>query len=181
MRKQQWVYFNSHPHEEDDVVKWGRKWQDKRFQLTSSRRGWHHFCYRTDSICDISTHILTKRMTSAEARKRYRYLISTHILTKRMTKKEKRKESKVVFQLTSSRRGWRNGKSKRIRNWIYFNSHPHEEDDVCQVARRFVHIPNFNSHPHEEDDIIHSFAAPTIYISTHILTKRMTQRMYTMQ
>ena len=56
---------------------------------------------------------------------------------------------------------------------VYFNSHPHEEDDAMFV---FLHISAtyFNSHPHEEDDYIF-FAFQNYYnISTHILTKRMT-------
>ncbi len=56
---------------------------------------------------NISTHILTKRMTKLEARINGSLAISTHILTKRMTTL------------------WRS-------MWTlpaYFNSHPHEEDD----------------------------------------------------
>ena len=36
---------------------------------------------------------------------------------------------------------------------VYFNSHPHEEDDESQLecSRRKRY---FNSHPHEEDDCI---------------------------
>ena len=34
---------------------------------------------------------------------------------------------------------------------VYFNSHPHEEDDVIQVLSNW-HSEYFNSHPHEEDD-----------------------------
>ena len=35
----------------------------------------------------------------------------------------------------------------------YFNSHPHEEDDVNQNTMPLYMI-HFNSHPHEEDDDI---------------------------
>ena len=55
-------YFNSHPHEEDDVN-------------TTSRLA--HF--------GISTHILTKRMTTSLVSYGGSGNISTHILTKRMT------------------------------------------------------------------------------------------------
>ena len=34
---------------------------------------------------------------------------------------------------------------------IYFNSHPHEEDDKVGVIQNFPRY-YFNSHPHEEDD-----------------------------
>ena len=36
----------------------------------------------------------------------------------------------------------------------------------------------FNSHPHEEDDGEYVFYQDVIYISTHILTRRMTIRHY---
>ena len=77
----------------------------------------------------ISTHILTKRMTLRTARRYCVVSISTHILTKRMTVRSIR------------RRTW----------FLYFNSHPHEEDDTAPPLWRGVFI-----------------------ISTHILTKRMT-------
>ena len=59
--------------------------------------------------------------------------ISTHILTKRMTRCD----------------GW---------------------EERCNVY--------FNSHPHEEDDTFISFKYSSLYISTHILTKRMTRKSY---
>ena len=56
-------HFNSHPHEEDD-----------------------HGEYNEESEEYISTHILTKRMTTREEGQDAYELISTHILTKRMTR-----------------------------------------------------------------------------------------------
>ena len=55
---------------------------------------------------DISTHILTKRMTIQRKGIVPHRFISTHILTKRMT-------SGCLYILA----------------YMYFNSHPHEEDD----------------------------------------------------
>ena len=78
---------------------------------------------------------------------------------------------------------------------IYFNSHPHEEDDsidayiptVIYISTHILtkrmtlplliclfHLFHFNSHPHEEDDGISQWKFNGINISTHILTKRMT-------
>ena len=143
----------------------------------------------------ISTHILTKRMTRLFFLHSLQGNISTHILTKRMTLLDTdRKVSDGYFnshpheeddniqlsfsllcnpfQLTSSRRGWRNW-TEEVSAANYFNSHPHEEDDVvCKNifivlflfqltssrrgwrlrSDRNVYIRNFNSHPHEEDD-----------------------------
>ena len=123
----------------------------------------------------ISTHILTKRMTLSCHWICVAFNISTHILTKRMTF-----HACVRVPLTE-----------------HFNSHPHEEDDwnICanftvtelfqltssrrgwHDARNWRITPkrNFNSHPHEEDDEYHHERLERRkYISTHILTKRMT-------
>ena len=56
---------------------------------------------------------------------------------------------------------------------MYFNSHPHEEDDITEKGE-ITHGNNFNSHPHEEDDLAEVKSAVDEFISTHILTKRMT-------
>ena len=123
------------------------------------------------------------------------FKISTHILTKRMTSMGYKKKQVSIFQLTSSRRGWRN-------STIFFpidgnfNSHPHEEDDEQKVGRtvasgifqltssrrgwhqwgtRRSKWVYFNSHPHEEDDYIDEDLRQELNISTHILTKRMTR------
>ena len=58
---------------------------------------------------------------------------------------------------------------------VYFNSHPHEEDDRKSTSTRQSSM-HFNSHPHEEDDATFLRVLSNINISTHILTKRMTQQ-----
>ena len=35
---------------------------------------------------------------------------------------------------------------------LYFNSHPHEEDDARPPVWSYLPLKYFNSHPHEEDD-----------------------------
>ena len=167
-----WINFNSHPHEEDDLVypvqfhfnnisthiltkrmTFTRQMLSNtvKFQLTSSRRGWRvitaskmwkqyfnshpheeddgfpQCAFQSDTF--ISTHILTKRMTVSIPQLYIIYSISTHILTKRMT----------------------NGDALIISTIVYFNSHPHEEDDVYRNPFLCNKI-YFNSHPHEEDD-----------------------------
>ena len=81
---------------------------------------------------------------------------------------------RILFQLTSSRRGWRtktaNLLSQRTfqltssrRGWHLWR-YPHE------------HSRHFNSHPHEEDDCgTVTVKSQSVIISTHILTKRMTE------
>ena len=144
-------HFNSHPHEEDDILLEMNYIIIWRFQLTSSRRGWHGKYWKTFWILYISTHILTKRMTEAIMTKNRESRISTHILTKRMT-----------------------GRSGRVRQEEeHFNSHPHEEDDFG-MPKNSPRISYFNSHPHEEDDMVGQSYVLHNIISTHILTKRMT-------
>ena len=186
------------------------------FQLTSSRRGWQSGAYWTEysiisthiltkrmtsflsllkNFYNISTHILTKRMTQIRKRMSLQshfnshpheeddynyvdnttiYIISTHILTKRMTNDNLQGKITILFQLTSSRRGWRNVSVSGRSLALYFNSHPHEEDDYSQMDTR-IEQRYFNSHPHEEDDILQVWYRRKLNISTHILTKRMTE------
>ena len=167
------LYFNSHPHEEDDNL----------------------ICLFPIYII-ISTHILTKRMTGRNNRELRNFSISTHILTKRMTWWSDPRIRRFQFQLTSSRRGW-----PRLAHYSQhfnknFNSHPHEEDDSRPDLQRMlsfifqltssrrgwlargavpVYSEYFNSHPHEEDDLAEPDVIPESIISTHILTKRMTE------
>ena len=144
------------------------------FQLTSSRRGWlclglfHSQRYYFNSHPheeDDKTCFIFVTFKS----------ISTHILTKRMTVTVRTTAQHSLFQLTSSRRGW------------LTETEPLEDGEVFQLtsSRRgwLIFIFHkcimfyFNSHPHEEDDsrLTVSNAVPGLSISTHILTKRMTQ------
>ena len=145
------VYFNSHPHEEDDgnccinemnleifqLTSSRRGWPftslswfyNKVFQLTSSRRGWLLFAYE-------ATVLPIFQLTSS--RRGWRYCRNCLCYTD-------------TFQLTSSRRGWpfagttcplpmsisTHILTKRMTAFFlliqvmdhHFNSHPHEEDD----------------------------------------------------
>ena len=124
---------------------------NKIFQLTSSRRGWHRKLPHLHSNPDISTHILTKRMTRFLNTTSCAYNISTHILTKRMTDILKNSGYNSVFQLTSSRRGWR--------------------DLPCQPGQR----TNISTHIlTKRMTLLGTEGSIMNYISTHILTKRMT-------
>ena len=120
-------YFNSHPHEEDDTILYCYTicFHISTHILTKRMTKVH---YPTQFWYVISTHILTKRMTRCavqeefllsdfnshpheeddikECNMRNTWDISTHILTKRMTVLEWLTLMEIVFQLTSSRRGW---------------------------------------------------------------------------
>ena len=123
------------------------------FQLTSSRRGWHNSYCLALGVPYISTHILTKRMTricvwqvSSED------IISTHILTKRMTHFRFRKPQ--VFH--------------------YFNSHPHEEDDKNPLILLITPLTFQLTSSRRGWQIYCTIHNINMFISTHILTKRMT-------
>ena len=77
--------FNSQPHKEADQSSKCRIQRTIKFQLTASQGGWRRFSSRNHSFQIISTHSLTRRLTSsicwvAKARR-----ISTHSLTRRLT------------------------------------------------------------------------------------------------
>ena len=78
-------HFNSQPHEEAD---------------------WTLFYLYGESY--ISTHSLTKRLTKKRWYYKIYYIISTHSLTKRLTRLAHDQMVIETFQLTASRRGWRN-------------------------------------------------------------------------
>ena len=128
-------YFNSHPHEEDDSGAMILFPFLTSFQLTSSRGGWLQWIH-------FLSYFWVFQLTSS--RGGWQFLngcrirpsvISTHILTRRMTNKVVEYLKVAVFQLTSSRGGWRIGNRISIGYW-YFNSHPHEEDDLHQNWHR---------------------------------------------
>ena len=99
--------------------------------------------------------------------------ISTHILTKRMTSWPAWQNQQFIFQLTSSRRGWRCKQTLKFFFW-YFNSHPHEEDDV-KIQFFDLAITCISTHILTKRMTVPPFFYPEIFqISTHILTKRMT-------
>ena len=80
----------------------------KTFQLTSSRRGWHWKHLQAIQKSEISTHILTKRMTRKCRRGSYG-MEQFQLTSSRRgwpTTLRNRKQHRT-FQLTSSRRGWR--------------------------------------------------------------------------
>ena len=122
---------------------------------------------------NISTHILTKRMTfSTLSLCNICSNISTHILTKRMTNPLILLITPLIFQLTSSRRGWpKVGRTQLLeqafqltssrRGWRGFEAVSFMSNSFqLTSSRRGWHSRTimlmskkyFNSHPHEEDD-----------------------------
>ena len=142
------VNFNSHPHKEDDV---------SLAVLISFFRDFNSHPHKEDDYY---------RQRTLRSRS-----ISTHILTRRMTRLMRKTLHYWKFQLTSSQGGWRDF-CNQLYSSEYFNSHPHKEDDNT-FGRQSANDDDFNSHPHK-DDISLCGTFLRMYISTHILTRRMT-------
>ena len=103
----------------------------------------------------ISTHILTKRMTDFSHLSNCFRNISTHILTKRMT-----------------------SVSRFLNPSLYISTHILMKRMTFSDSFNLIIPIYFNSHPHEEDDFHSEFFICYCDISTHILTKRMTNGLY---
>ena len=79
------------------------------------------------------------------------FKISTHILTKRMTIQGLTAAEVALFQLTSSRRGWRPVNVSETSNPISTHILTKRMTDVEVIDKESENY--FNSHPHEEDDM----------------------------
>ena len=172
----------------------GTEWQ-VIFQLTSSRRGWQTETGNGLTVLDISTHILTKRMTVdpgtetltitfqlTSSRRGWHYLrwyqkpfdkISTHILTKRMTSDMRFVLLLSIFQLTSSRRGWPLGKiDVEVAELFQLTSSRRGWQPACLVVFAVKIFQLTSSRRGWLGYLRHGLQRNGI--STHILTKRMT-------
>ena len=128
-KKTQRIYFNSHPHEEDDKQTVGAQYMCFAFQLTSSRRGWQGHTW---------SHSLKETFQLTSSRRGW-------------PKDEEISEVMDIFQLTSSRRGWLPCHLKH-RRWLLFQLTSSRRGWQWKLPK--IKLPHF--------------------ISTHILTKRMT-------
>ena len=167
-------HFNSHPHEEDD------------------RRIWPY-----DRKCCISTHILTRRMTTVLVQPNAPKLFQLTSSRGGWRFMEEKTVWKITFQLTSSRGGWRYRFVDACRDSV-ISTHiltrrmtmtkrkKKQERTISThiLTRRMTRVQKnrklvrryFNSHPHEEDDNVQSCLVIDQNISTHILTRRMTMQ-----
>ena len=121
-------YFNSQPHEEADII-----------QTVYSL------------ICSISTHSLTKRLTSRT---------QSSLSALRNFNSQPHEEADYI-------------RFHRTKFLQYFNSQPHEEADSIGTPPSNL-LQYFNSQPHEEADFRKNLVNGKCVISTHSLTKRLT-------
>ena len=143
------------------------------FQLTSSRRGWReHPTQQRSRVMHFNSH------PHEEDDDRFRRTvegtagISTHILTKRMTESPELHRCRVIFQLTSSRRGWPYQSNRHGEGLVFQLTSSRRGWRPCflqashscifqltssrrgwrKLSRKSRISGYFNSHPHEEDD-----------------------------
>ena len=147
------------------------------------------------SLGIISTHSLTRRLTSVTPSRFLHFSISTHSLTRRLTSSpyyhlnsgynfnsQPHKEADSICRrlrctenisthsLTRRLTGRPHG---RYTADSHFNSQPHKEAD-CSGSYVRTDQNHFNSQPHKEADEVYSFPRITSIISTHSLTRRLT-------
>ena len=166
------IYFNSHPHEEDDVPS-RLCWPGKLYFNSHPHEEDDCILGRHYIQATISTHILTKRMTGPKGLMPNPKAISTHILTKRMTYICCYMSITILFQLTSSRRGWPRKSTEKYSNQLF----------QLTSSRRGWLITQGDVYEPSAFQLTSSrrgWRSRTVFvwmlwrISTHILTKRMT-------
>ena len=109
------------------------------------------FKFAVAVVTDISTHSLTRRLTNATDPVSLSQYISTHSLTRRLT----------IRQFSAPDRT------------VHFNSQPHKEADWKKHSEEETHT-HFNSQPHKEADGSPDTTQNIELISTHSLTRRLT-------
>ena len=166
------------------------------FQLTASQGGWRvHEVRKTDcrsisthsltrrlTSCpednglskNISTHSLTRRLTDTAVFDNLYPIISTHSLTRRLTIREKSRKSLLEFQLTASQGGWPNLLLLLTLILIFQLTASQGGWRQSQTEKHDCNV-HFNSQPHKEADYLaHAVVHTPHWISTHSLTRRLT-------
>ena len=169
-------HFNSHPHEEDDLL---LHWNIVFFHISTHilTRRMTNKDDTLDTLFNISTHILTRRMTAIVIPFMRGEDISTHILTRRMTHIFAGYGITLIFQLTSSRGGWP-PEMAAFSFWSEISTHILTR----RMTKRLLHGRIFF---HISTHILtrrmtwpNTYLVYIISISTHILTRRMTYFFY---
>ncbi len=190
------MYFNSRPHEEVDEKEFFARNSERKFQLTTSRRGRPKSSVRDAEKLIISTHDLTKRSTSfnfnlftktkfqltTSRRGRLKNpgvkvetkLISTHDLTKRSTLFSLRSDGLYPISTHDlTKRSTDLIQSSLVMESI--STHDLTKRSTMEQYQKSFIMEHFNSRPHEEVDRSQLEADQLLWsISTHDLTKRST-------
>ena len=121
-------YFNSQPHEEADGILFVLHYQVLLFQLTASRRGWRRKFTKAALLWYFNSQPHEEADAMAFTLHPCDLYFNSQPHEEADVSHTRTQDHNVLFQLTASRRGWRN-------LWVLWNWH-------C----------NFNSQPHEEAD-----------------------------
>ena len=165
-------YFNSQPHKEADRFSQTQETLQNYFNSQPHKEA-DAWDAGVPMRLPISTHSLTRRLTECSWTKGEYDFISTHSLTRRLTHKPYKAYLEKLFQLTASQGGW-----LQLTEWWY--NHQSFQLTASQggwliwkiIVRIILH---FNSQPHKEADEIFYNNSKIINISTHSLTRRLTE------
>ena len=166
-------YFNSQPHKEADLV-WHRLRGIYPYFNSQPHKEADHGEEVEVAVWEISTHSLTRRLTTRPCESSGNAFISTHSLTRRLTIQAcTLSDMPSAFQLTASQGGWHqcwycseyaeyistHSLTRRLTEAFlellvltgHFNSQPHKEADIIW-SRLLIPEVHFNSQPHKEAD-----------------------------
>ena len=211
------VHFNSQPHKEADGLMTGALGETLAFQLTASQGGWpvkkgkgrkaryfnsqphkeadrfsqtqetlqNYFNSQPHKEADawdagvpmrlpISTHSLTRRLTECSWTKGEYDFISTHSLTRRLTHKPYKAYLEKLFQLTASQGGWRainnTGTQKHVEFQLTASQGGWRTIIPCVFRTNYISTHSLTRRLTNRKFASESF----IHISTHSLTRRLT-------
>ena len=166
-------YFNSHPHEEDDGTTINRPVVSSYFNSHPHEEDDRPTMISCSCPTNFNSHpheeddTYTPPVAGSTD-------ISTHILTKRMTMVMFQLD--VLYEYFNSHPHEEDDNKNKNNNKVkgYFNSHPHEEDD--SFKHLWVVWVTISTHILTKRMTIFAwYVCYCICISTHILTKRMTK------
>ena len=135
------MFFNSHPHKEDDTIII-LFWRIDNFSTHILTRRMTVGSDSSIGFFSFSTHILTRRMTFSYLLTIIVFIFSTHILTRRMTVWCRPYGMFVSFSTHILTRRMTCLHPVYTNNHQFFNSHPHKEDDATSVSMA-CHIVTF--------------------------------------
>ena len=142
--------FNSHPHKEDDRTGTETGGTEEAFNSHPHKEDDRKKIVR-DDIINLSTHILTRRMTARTEKKANTIRLSTHILTRRMTIMFLYVEDEMFLSTHILTRRMTDGIEQFVQSWV-LSTHiltRRMTQWIWQMRRVGL---TFNSHPHKEDD-----------------------------
>ena len=145
------------------------------FQLTASQGGWREKLKVDGEYGTISTHSLTRRLTSVTLQGNVLTLFQLTASQGGWRQCNWMWYNILIFQLTASQGGWRLPINAYNLIWN-ISTHSLTRRLTRERITRNSRISYFNSQPHKEADVFLPDSSTTICISTHSLTRRLTEK-----